>query len=205
MQDHQAETSYCPERVASRSRDMIVLTGCSGGGKSTLLSALSRKGASVFEEPGRQVVREQIFVNGDALPWKDLGLFVDLTISRSIYHMIEACRRPDRAFFDRGIIDQIAGLQVAGIDVPEFHMRAAERFRYRRQVFVLPPWPEIFHNDGERRHAFEDALKNYEGLLHTYRQFGYDLLEVPKETVEMRAEFIIAHLADDDPEQSLRF
>lgn len=47
----------------------VIISGCSGGGKSTLLSELANRGYSVVLEPGRQIVKEQTAINGDALPW----------------------------------------------------------------------------------------------------------------------------------------
>jgi predicted ATPase len=35
----------------------VVISGCSGGGKSTLLAELARRGHAVVEEPGRRIVQ----------------------------------------------------------------------------------------------------------------------------------------------------
>lgn len=43
----------------------IVLSGCSGGGKSSLLTELGRRGHTVVPEAGRQVVREQMLIGVD--------------------------------------------------------------------------------------------------------------------------------------------
>ena len=48
---------------------LVVLSGCSGGGKSALLAEMARRGRRVFPEAGRQVVREETFIGGGALPW----------------------------------------------------------------------------------------------------------------------------------------
>lgn len=53
----------------------VVLSGCSGGGKSTLLSALGRRGWVVVPEPGRRIVEEEQRGDGRALPWVDLAAF----------------------------------------------------------------------------------------------------------------------------------
>ena len=37
----------------------IILSGCSGGGKSTLLAELARRGFATVEEPGRRIVIEE--------------------------------------------------------------------------------------------------------------------------------------------------
>ncbi|MBN9554045.1 MAG: AAA family ATPase, partial [Alphaproteobacteria bacterium] len=50
-------------------KNFIAISGCSGGGKSTLLDALRQRGFTVVEEPGRRVVRHEIETGGNALPW----------------------------------------------------------------------------------------------------------------------------------------
>lgn len=44
---------------------LIVLSGCSGGGKSTLLAEFSRHGYTVIPEVGRKVYKEQLAKNVD--------------------------------------------------------------------------------------------------------------------------------------------
>ncbi|WP_410012764.1 AAA family ATPase [Sodalis sp. C49] len=41
---------------------LIVISGCSGGGKSTLLAELKRRGYTVVEEPGRHGIRSDCCV-----------------------------------------------------------------------------------------------------------------------------------------------
>lgn len=188
------EDSYEPAQVAAKSQQFIVLSGCSGGGKSLLLAELGRRGFAIYEEPGRQVVKEQLLIGGDALPWANVDLFLELTISRSIHHLVMASRSEKIAFFDRGIIDQISGYGARGVEMPAHLRNAAEAFRYREQVFIVPPWPEIFANDAERRHSFEDAVAGYERLVETYEQFGYQPMIVPKLDVSARTDFVLAAL-----------
>ena len=57
------------------SDQFILLTGCSGGGKSTLLKALGERGFATVEEPGRRIVAEELIRNGKALPWTDMRAF----------------------------------------------------------------------------------------------------------------------------------
>jgi len=54
----------------------ILISGCSGGGKSTLLDELARQGLATIGEPGRRVVRDELASAGDALPWIDALAFV---------------------------------------------------------------------------------------------------------------------------------
>jgi len=62
------EDGYRPSSVTDGPCRAVVITGCSGGGKSTLLAELGRRGHRVFPEAGRQIVREQDWIGGDARP-----------------------------------------------------------------------------------------------------------------------------------------
>ncbi len=39
-----------------------------------------------------------------------------------------------------------------------------------RKVFMTPPWPEMFRNDSERTHSYEDAVAEYDALLPAYER-----------------------------------
>lgn len=188
------ELDYAPECAREKSQQFVVLSGCSGGGKSSLLAELGRRGFATYEEPGRQVVKEQLLIGGPALPWEDADLFLELTISRSIHRLVEAARGDALAFFDRGIVDQVSGFKSMGREIPAHLRAAAERFRYRETVFLVPPWEEIFANDAERRHSFKDAAAMYEANVETYKAFGYRPVIVPKIDVAARAEYVLGEL-----------
>jgi predicted ATPase len=183
------ESAYTPAALDAARERFIVISGCSGGGKSTLIEELFRRGYRTVAEPGRQVIREQNAIGGDAVPGRDALKFLELTISRTMHAMILAASQPETAplFFDRSIVDQISGA------VPPHFERAAQIFRYGR-VFIVPPWPENFRNDAERRHSFDDALAHYAAQLKTYERFGYALTLIPKSTVSQRADFVLNSL-----------
>jgi predicted ATPase len=98
------EDTYQPSLVEGASRRLVIISGCSGGGKSTLLAELARRGHAVCEEAGRQVVKEQLHIGGDGLPWADAAKFIELTVSRSMHNMISAARTGRTTFFDRASI-----------------------------------------------------------------------------------------------------
>jgi len=188
------EDSYDPSLVQAASDRLVIISGCSGGGKSTLLAELERLGHAVYEEAGRQVVKEQLYIGGDALPWADTAMFIELTISRSMHNMISAARAGRLAFFDRGVVDQVAGCDEAGLPLPGHLRAAAGLFRCHRLVFLAPPWPEIFRNDEERRHSFEDAAASYAPLQAAYEALGYQTVELPKAAARERAAFVLERL-----------
>jgi predicted ATPase len=108
------------------------------------VAALKRRGFTVFEETGRQIVKEQQFLEGNALPWTNPLQFVELSVSRSIHPMVVAARLNQRSFFDRGIVDVISFLEHLSLPIPLYLENAVKQLRYHRRVFVAPPWPEIF-------------------------------------------------------------
>src|SRR5262245_14767210 len=130
-----SEDDYDPCAVAQGTGPDIGISGCSRVWKSSLLAELERRGHQGYEEPGRQIVKEQLFIGGDALPCDDVAQFRELTISRSIRQLISAARRGGMAFFDRSIIDLIATLD----PLPPHLATAATNFRYYERVFLLPP------------------------------------------------------------------
>jgi predicted ATPase len=187
-----SECDYRPESVTAARERFIVISGCSGGGKSSLVEELAQRGYQTVAEPGRQVIREQNAIGGDATPKGNVGKFLDLTISRSMHQMTMFAMRddPDIVFFDRSIIDQLGGF---GVVIPDHLERAAQIFRYGR-IFLVPPWEENFCNDVERTHSFKDALVHYEGSLKTYARFGYAPIFVPKLPIAERADFVLKSL-----------
>lgn len=188
------EDDYQPGSVAHACDRLVVLSGCSGGGKSALLTAIGAHGHAIYAEPGRQVVKEQNLIGGDALPSRNIEQFAALTISRSMHHMTLGAQNSGLSFFDRGIIDQISGMAHTGLNVPDHFIAAAARLRYHHRVFVVPPWPEIYRTDSERQHGFDAAVASYEHLLKTYSRFDYETVEVPRLPVAARADFILEHL-----------
>ena len=187
---NQIEDEYLRKIIFPLVKDnYIVISGCSGGGKSTLLSELASRGYSVVQEPGRQIVKEQSAINGDALPWSNPEKFRDLLLSRYIFQF-NSQKQQQLVFFDRGIID---ALQLDSSQ-PEYFQRAAQNFRYNRLVFLVPPWEEIFASDSERKHDFESAKKEYDELLIKYKNLRYETLIIPKSSVKERADFILEKL-----------
>lgn len=188
------EDGYRPSDVTGGRGRAVVITGCSGGGKSTLLAELARRGHRVFPEPGRQIVKEQDWIGGDALPWTAPAKFAELALSRGLHQRITAAASGGLAFFDRGVIEPLSALEQAGLPVPGHFRRAAEVCRYDETVFVAPPWPELFRPDAERRHGLDAAVAEYGPLTAAYARLGYRLVELPKVGVTARADFVLATL-----------
>ena len=70
----------------------------------------------------------------------------------------------------------------------------AGEWRFNRQVFLTPPWPEIYRQDEERRHGLDAAIAEYERLLRDYPLAGYEVVELPRVPVGERADWVLDRL-----------
>jgi predicted ATPase len=170
----------------------VVISGCSGGGKSSLLAELHRRGHTVVEEPGRRVVKQEMENRGLALPWTDKIAFVRRVLEMALADWTFAHVYEGWVFFDRGIIDAAAGLEhLTGEPVPA---TLELSHRYHRRIFLTPPWPEIYITDLERRHGLDEALAEYFRLLKVYPSLGYEASLLPKIGISERADFLLNSL-----------
>jgi predicted ATPase len=170
----------------------VVISGCSGGGKSTLLAALGRRGHDVVEEPGRRIVREELASGGHALPWGDARAFIERAIAMATADYRAVGADPNWTFFDRGLVDAFSGLgALDGTGLP--HERLAD-FPYHHRVFLTPPWPELYATGEERRHGLAEAVEEYERLRRDFDTLGYEVVLIPRLPVAARADFVLATL-----------
>lgn len=163
----------------------VMISGFSGGGKSTLLAELERRGHSIVAEPGRRIIAEARDGNGSTLPWVDAAAFGRRALEMSV---VDFSAAKGLTFFDRGVVDAAVAITASGGAYPR---STVESMRYNH-VFLAPPWPEIFVNDDDRRHSLEKALSDYERVRQAYLDAGYDPVMLPRDTVEARADFVVS-------------
>lgn len=167
----------------------VLISGCSGGGKSTLLAELARRGHAVVEEPGRRIVGEELATGGFALPWVDMAAFARRAIAVALEDHAGAAGQPGWTFFDRGLIDAASALEA--LEGKPVLARLDAAHRYHGTVFLAPPWPEIHVTDAARRHGFEYAVAEYDRLAAAIPALGYEVALLPKTDVAGRADFVL--------------
>lgn len=165
----------------------VVISGCSGGGKSTLLAELANRGYAVVAEPGRRIIAEERAGDGSCLPWDNPAAFGRRALDMSIEDYQTAS---GLTFFDRGVVDAGVAITAAGGERP---LAAIEACHYH-WLFLAPPWPEIYVNDVDRRHSLEKPLLDYERVRAAYLDAGYEPIVLSRDTVVSRADFILLHL-----------
>lgn len=174
---------------------LYVITGGPGVGKTTLLSALKNKGFLVVPEDARRIIKEQMQINGESLPWKNKTLYAELMFEASLntYQKIVNETYAKTVFFDRGILDTICYRNMENMPVSEELNKLVNSQPYNRKVFILPPWEDIYQTDNERKQTWKEAVYTFDKMKQTYLEYGYDAIEVPKKSIEHRCEFVISH------------
>ena len=145
-------------------------------------------------EVSRQLIRTQVDLKTECVPWKDLNCFANLALDKMVTDYKSVLSDNKTIFFDRGIPDVIAYLKVGGLSVNERFFDAASKFRYAKEVFMAPPWAEIYVNDAERWQTFEEACVLHDALFSVYKDLEYNIQMLPYVSVEERVDFIVKEL-----------
>ncbi|MCX7546341.1 AAA family ATPase [Xanthomarina sp. F1114] len=174
--------------------NFYVITGGPGVGKTTLLEELKHRNYSIIPEIARELIQEQQKDNGIALPWKNKNLYKEMMFERSInsFEVVDKKLNNEKpVFFDRGFLDSICYADLIQSEISERMKLYAESWKYNRNIFILPPWREIYETDTERKQDWDEAVLTYEKMCKTYRSYGYNIIGIPKVSVKNRANFIL--------------
>ena len=172
----------------------IVITGGPGTGKSSIIRQLEAKGENCLHEVSREVILEAKREGIDQLFLEKPLLFSQKLLEGRLNQYIEASElKSQHVFIDRGLPDVLAYMDYFNTTYPDLFRTTCEDYTYD-QVFILPPWKEIYTSDNERYESFNEALKISSYLYSTYKKYGYDPIEVPKLPVEDRTEFILNNI-----------
>lgn len=165
----------------------VVLTGCSGSGKSATLVRIAELGYTTIPEVARQLMLAASEISNGILPWKDLEQFQAMVFHQQLVLEQPVCNT--LVFMDRGLIDVLAYSRA--MEVPELTLSRSMNLcdRYMA-VFILDPLPGITtpRELGVPSQLIQSALHD------TYVEFGYHLRRVPVMPLEERAQFILDHL-----------
>ncbi len=173
----------------------VIITGGPGFGKTSIVDELESRNYRCVHEVSRQIIKEQLEIGGDILPWKNLKRFSELILELRIKQFNDVLHQ-GFTFFDRGIPDIISYMQRDDLQIPVDYYNLVKKCNYYATVFIVPPWKEIYKVDAERKEDFETAVDLHDYISDTYQNFGYETVVLPKVTVKERADFILQHLLE---------
>ncbi|MCW5610599.1 MAG: AAA family ATPase [Rubrivivax sp.] len=170
----------------------VIVTGGPGVGKTTLLRELSAMGHAVIEESAREIIRERRLTGQTPRP-EPREFAAELTRrDREKYEKSGLGSSP--VFFDRCLVESVAMAMESGLLSEPEASAMLSAVSFHTQVFVLPPWKEIYTNDAERDHSFEHCGRVHDDLTRWYVACGYTVHEVPRASPRQRAEHVLREL-----------
>jgi len=182
------------KKYFSLAKQKIVITGGPSTGKTSIINNLEQLGETCYHEISRAITLEAQKQGVEQLFIKDPTLFSKKLLEGRINQFFNAEKdSSQRIFIDRGIPDIVAYMNYAHVINPIEFIHACEQHTYDF-VFLLPPWEKIHITDNERYENFEEAVQIHKHLFTTYREFGYNCIEVPFGNVKERSTFILQHL-----------
>lgn len=173
---------------------LYVITGGPGVGKTNLLNELNKCGIQTVSEDARKIIKNQIKIKGNGLPWKDKQYYAELMFNASVKsykNIIHSENQNEIVVFDRGIIDTLCYMNMENIPISERMEKIVHEHKYNKRVFILPPWKEIYETDNERKQTWEEALFTFDKMKETYLKYDYEMIEVLKDSIENRKNFIL--------------
>jgi predicted ATPase len=168
-----------------------VITGGPGAGKSTLLESLAGGSIQIFPEVARAILKVPGGMEMRAERPADFAMAM-FDAQLSAWHRAEAAI----ALSDRGFADIVGFLELEGLSVPDALDRCCRELRYTGPIFRAPPWPEIYLPDEERIQDWQQAMASDRAIRVAWQRYGYQIIDLPKTSVEDRAAFVREHLND---------
>lgn len=175
----------------------IVITGGPGSGKTALINYLEREGYQVMHEISRDVILEAQKDGIEQLFLENPILFSEKLLEGRLkqFHAGKNFSAPV-LFYDRGMPDVTAYMDFVDIHYPENFSETILKYKYD-EIFLLPPWREIYQQDNERYESFEQAQKIFHFLKKGYENYGYKVTEVPVGAIKERVNFILENLKNE--------
>lgn len=182
-----------------------VLTGTPGSGKTAILRQLEVDGHRVVEEAATDVIALHQAL-GDPEPWRDPA-FIDRIVGLQHRRRLAAesglglrsgpglRSGSGLTFFDRSPVCTLALSRYAGVPASALLREQVEQAvgHYERGVFFVRNLGFV-QPTAARRITLPDALRFERIHEETYREVGFDLIEVPAAPLTERMAHLLAHV-----------
>jgi predicted ATPase len=158
-----------------------ILTGTAGAGKTAVLRQLEVNGLSVVEEAATDVIALSQSMGQDR-PWTAPAFIDQIVALQRLREVNRRAPQTEMVFFDRSPVCTLALSRYSGFATSPLLAQEIDRIRragvYEPTVFFVRHQGFI-ERTAARRITFEDALEFERVHEQTYRELGFDLVDVP--------------------------
>ena len=181
VQHHTGQTSPRPTR-------WHVITGAPCSGKTSVVKTLEHNGHRVVHEVARAHI-DDLLAGGASLDRiKADPLAFERHILNAKIAIEQRLPRDQLIFMDRAVPDSIAYFRLEGLATDE-PRRQSRRVRYQR-IFLFEQLG--FEKDGVRTEDRAMAERIERLLIHAYEGLGYDIIRVPRLSIQERVTFVLS-------------
>ena len=176
----------------------FIITGAPGSGKTAIIRQLELDGFSVVEEAATDIIAAAQ-ARGTAEPWKHPS-FIDEIATLQRDRQFRASHQPDGIqFHDRSAICTAALAAFLGFSISPVLSSELERIRkdviYENRVFFVRNLGFITPTEA-RRITFEDTLRFEKIHEETYRDYGFELVQIEAGALPDRVREIKSEIKD---------
>src|SRR4051812_31350852 len=164
----------------------FILTGTPGSGKTAIVRHLETNGHPVVEEAATDVIALGQAL-GDPRPWESAGFAERILELQQRRRRAAETYEHDLVFFDRSPVCTLALCRYADLPVPEGLLEAIDGYQ---QVAFLVRNLGFVEPTAARRITFEQSIGFERIHEDTYRELGFQLVEVPPAALAERTELI---------------
>jgi predicted ATPase len=173
-----------------------ILTGTPGSGKTTLLHKLKALQYAVVEESATDVIGQEQ-QNGISRPWENI-IFIEKITKLQIERQLIANQSAieDSMFFDRSPICTYALCTFLKYQPSQILLNEIKRIQdfniYDKTVFFIENLGYV-EQTLARRINYQSAILFEAIHRETYAEFGFNLVDIKKDTVDNRIKKLISH------------
>lgn len=166
----------------------FIITGAPGSGKTAIIRQLELDGFSVVEEAATDIIAVAQ-ARGTPEPWKHPAFLDEIALLQS-QRQRRASHQPDSVqFHDRSAVCTAALAAYLGYPISSVLSGELERISreslYDQRVFFIRNLGFILNTEA-RRITFEETLRFEKIHEETYRNFGFELINIEPGTIENR-------------------
>jgi len=171
---------------------LVAISGGPGSGKTTVLERFREHGYPVVAEAARHYTTGSDAKGHESSP--PLVEFALERVKKDIAQYESVAGSGGITFFDRCLLDALCMLDRVGDLSREYRDELVGCYRFEPIVYLFPPWEAIYRMDHTRGQAFEEAENEHKTLQDWYMDCGYEVVSVPRTSVEERCGFILQSL-----------